>query len=101
MGKVIKFFSWRNYLVSYIIVGVIAVASYYFVRQMFIANSAWSFIKTSQITFNLVILFGLWGGFHHLLIKTKSPVLNIVVLIAGFILIFVILKLAGLRTIWG
>jgi hypothetical protein len=96
-----KFFSNHNYRNSYIIVGIIACVSYYFVRQLFINQSAWGFIKTSQLTFNIIILFGLWGGFHHLIIKVKNPYWDKVILVAGFIVIVLLLRLFGMKTIFG
>ena len=101
MKAVGLFFTKHEYRNSYIIAGLIAAASYYFMRELFISQSAWSFIITSQLTFTIVILFGLWGGLHHLIIPVKSPTWNVVVLVGGFVAIVIILKVAGMKTIFG
>lgn len=95
-----RFFANRNYLNSYIIVGIIASSSYYFMRKLFINQDAWGFMKSSQLTFNLILMFGLWGAFHGYIFKVKNPYLDKVILVVGFIVIILLLKLAGMRTIF-
>ena len=70
-------------------------------RQLFTNQTVWGFIKTSQLTFNIIILFGLWGAFHSMIIKVKNPYWDKVILVLGFIVIVILLRLAGMKTIFG
>jgi len=85
----------------YFVVAIFMVASYFFVRQLMIDQSAWGIVMSSPITFNIIIMFGLWGGLHSFIIKVKNPYLDKVVLVLGFIVIVVVLRLLGLQTIFG
>jgi hypothetical protein len=46
-------------------------------------------------------MFGLWGALHSVIIKVKNPIVDKLVLIGGFIIIVVILRFAGMKTIFG
>jgi hypothetical protein len=101
MKKIKSFLSNSNFRNSYIIIGILALVSYYFVQKLFTDTSAFGYILSSQLTFNLIIMFGLWGGLHHLIIKVKNPYLDKVVLVVGFIIIVLILRIFGMKTIFG
>jgi hypothetical protein len=85
----------------YIIVGLLTIGLYYFGREAFIDHTQFSYFLSSQLTFNLVIMFGLWGAFHSMIIKVKNPYWDKVILVLGFIVIVILLRLAGMKTIFG
>jgi hypothetical protein len=96
-----EWFKTYKYPLAYSLVGIFIAVSYYFVRAFFINMDAFGFALTSQLTFNIVIMFGLWGGLHQFIIKVKNPYMDKVVLVLGFIVIVLILRLFGLTTIFG
>jgi hypothetical protein len=101
MKTVSKFFTEHSYRNSYILVGILAIIGYPIMRALFINQDAYGYVLSSQLTFNLIILFGLWGWFHKLLIKVKNPMVDLMIVMAGFIVIVMILRIAGMRTIFG
>lgn len=102
MKQISKFFTTHNYRNSYIIVAILAGLSYYFMRELFIKQDTWGIIRASPLTFNMVILFGLWGGLHNFIFKVKNPYLNIMVTAGGFIVIVLFLRIVGgIPTVFG
>jgi predicted ABC-type exoprotein transport system permease subunit len=70
-------------------------------KSLFIDQRAWDYVLNSQLTLNLIIMFGLWGGFYRMVIKVKNPILDKVVWFAGFVVIVLVLRFFGMRTIFG
>lgn len=101
MKRVSNFFVAHSYRNSYIIVGVLVIASYFIMRSLFIAQNAWGYVLKSELTLNLIIMFGLWGGFYRMFIKVKNPILDKVIWFAGFVVIVLILRITGMKTIFG
>lgn len=101
MKRVSNFFTAYSYRNSYIIVGILAVLGYFVMRPLFINQNAWGYVLSSQLTLNLIIMFGLWGAFYKKIIKVKNPILDKAVWFGGFILIVLILRVLGMRTIFG
>lgn len=101
MKKLSNFFTNHQYRNSYIVISLLAIASYYFMRQLFIDQSAWGFVLSSPLTFNIVLMFGVWGGLRHYIIKVKNPYLDKIIWVAGFLVIVIILRLFGMKTILG
>jgi hypothetical protein len=63
--------------------------------------SAFGFVMSSQLTLNIIIMFGLWGGLHHIIIPVKNPYWDKVILVFGFLFIVIALRVIGLKTIFG
>jgi hypothetical protein len=101
MKKVSSFLSAHSYRNAYIIIALLAASGYIVMRNLFIAEAAWGYVLTSQLTLNLVILFGLWGVWHNKVYQFKNPLLNQAKWFAGFIVIVLILRVYGMRTIFG
>lgn len=99
--KISKFFSAHSFRNLYILIGLLAVGSYFIMRQRFISQDAWWFVKSNQVTLNVILLFGLWGGFYNKIIKIKNKKLSVVVWFAGFVLLLVLLIASGLKTIFS
>jgi ABC-type proline/glycine betaine transport system permease subunit len=101
MGKAKSFFQAHSYRNTYILIGLVAAISYFFARELMNNMNAFGFINSSLLTFNIVIMFGLWGGLHSFIIKVKNPYLDKVILVFGFIFIVLVLRLLGMQTIFG
>ena len=101
MKRLSSFFAEHSYRNSYIIVGALAIGSYVVMRNLFIKQVAWGYVLTSQLTLNLIIMFGLWGTFYRQIIRVKNPLLDRAIWFGGFILIVLILRVFGMRTIFG
>lgn len=96
-----KFFTDHSYRNVYIIIGILMFVSYPIMKSLFIDQRAWDYVLNSQLTLNLIIMFGLWGGFYRMVIKVKNPILDKVVWFAGFVVIVLVLRFFGMRTIFG
>ena len=101
MKRISSFFAEHSYRNSYIIVGLLVIGGYLVMRGLLIAQDAWGYVLTSQLTLNLIIMFGLWGTFYRQLIRVKNPLLDRAIWFGGFIVIVLILRVAGMRTIFG
>jgi hypothetical protein len=101
MKRISSFFTEHSYRNSYILVGVLAIGSYIIMRGLFIAQDAWGYVLTSPLTLNLVIMFGLWGAFYRQIIRVKNPLLDRAIWFGGFIIIVIVLRVLGMRTIFG
>ena len=101
MEKISKFLSAHSFRNAYIIIALLAISGYIVMWNLFIAEAAWGYVLTSQLTLNLVILFFMWGVWHNKVYQFKNPLLNQAKWFGGFILIVLILRVTGMRTIFG
>ena len=102
MKQIYKFFTTHNYRNSYILAATVATLSYYFMRELFIKQDTWGIIRASPLTFNMVILFGLWGALHSYIVPVKNKFLEKMVFIFGFLVIVMFLRIVGgIPTILG
>lgn len=100
--KVINFLSAKNYLYSYIIVGIIAVSAYYFIRALMLNMNAWAFVKTSPLTMNMLLAFFMWGWFVDYRFKKMSKYKKLALDMIGIIILIILLRFGGgIKTIFG
>lgn len=101
-SKIINFFASKNYLYSYIIVGIIAVGAYYYVRELMLNMNAWAFVKTSPLTMNMLLAFFMWGWFVDYKFKKMHKYKKLALDLIGVVAIIILLRFAGgVKTIFG
>lgn len=102
MEKFKKFFTDHQYRNSYIVIGIIAVSSYYFAKQLMTDMSAFGYILASQLTFNIILLYGLEGTLMAYYLRKKNPLIQSVGIVGGFIILTLIFRFGfNMKTIFG
>jgi hypothetical protein len=102
MQKFKKFFTEHNYRNSYLIVGIIAVSSYYFIRELMTDMSAYGYILASQLSFNIILLYGLEGTLMTYYLRKKNPFIQVAGIVGGFILMTLVFRFGfNMKTIFG
>jgi hypothetical protein len=102
MNKFKGFFTQHSYRNSYIILGIISLVSYYFVRQMMIDMKAFGYIIASQLTFNIILLYGLEGTLMAYYLRKKNPFIQMAGIIGGFIIVTLVFRFGfNMKTIIG
>ena len=99
--KIVSFVQSHKYRNVYIVLVLACAAGYYFIRDLMLDMSAFGFVMSSPLTLNIIIMFGLWGGFHHIIVPVKNPYWDKVILVFGFLFIVIALRIIGLKTIFG
>jgi hypothetical protein len=96
------FLQAKEYRNSYISIGLIAVASYYFIRELMTNMAAWAWVKTSPLTINMLLLFFFWGMYADKRWKYSSKYKRWAIMYGGGIIIIAILRyVGGIKTVLG
>ena len=90
----------KDYRNVFILIALIIAGSYYFIREFFIQQNAWSVIKTSPITVNMLLVYFLWGYYCELHFKKTKQMRRIIYEVTGLCIITVVFKFGfGLKII--
>jgi hypothetical protein len=89
--------------IIYALVGIGSLISVFAIRSTIIAQDAVSKVNFSQVTLNLVIMFGFWGYFTEWYAKKKKwgKKKSAIFYVIGTLAFFTLLRVAGLKTIFG
>jgi hypothetical protein len=100
--KIKKLFTAHEYLGTYLLIGALVVGSYYFVRQFMIAQDAWSLVKVSPLTINMLLLYGLWGYYCEKRLTKYTKMKRLMIDFAGFVVITLVFRFGfGMPSIFG
>ncbi len=100
--KIANFFKCHEYRNFYIIIGLILVGSYYFVREFITDQDAWSIIMVAPLTINMLLCFFLWGVYAERKWKVQPQWKRLAFDFLGFIVISVIFRFGfGMKSILG
>ena len=92
----------KDYRNVFILIALIIAGSYYYIREFFIQQNAWSIIKVSNVTINMLLVYFLWGYWCEQHFKTTPQIKRIIYEAAGLCVITVVFKFGfGLKIILG
>lgn len=100
--NILIFLKTKEHLNAYILIGLIAVGSYYFIRELMCNMAAWAWVKTSPLTINMLLLFFFWGMYADKRWKNASKYKRWAIMYGGGIIIIAILRyVGGIKTVLG
>jgi len=100
--KIQSFFIQHSYRNTYIILGMLALGFYFYVRSFMIDMQAFSYVLMSQLTFNIILLYGIEGSLMAYFLRKKNPFVQMAGIIGGFLAITLIFRFGfNMKTILG
>ena len=92
----------KDYQNVFILIALIIAGSYYFIREFMIQQNAWSLIKVSNVTINMLLAYFMWGYFCELRFKKTKQMRRIIYEASGLVILTVIFKFGfGLNILGG
>lgn len=92
----------KLWIPAYILVGALAIYLYFPAKEHMIVQDAWIWIIKSNVTFNFILFFFIYGVILDKITKKMSRKKAWAILIAGAVLIVVAFQFAGgYETIWS
>jgi hypothetical protein len=82
----------KDYRNVFILIALIIAGSYYYIREFFIQQNAWSVIKVSNVTINMLLVYFLWGYWCEKYLKKTKQMRRIIYEVSGLCVITVIFK---------
>jgi hypothetical protein len=95
MNKIKQLLSWNNYTISYFLVSILLVFSYYSVRSIMINQSPWFIVQASDLTLNVILLYGLVGLMIDKATKKMSKVKSWGIFLIAFIVLTAFFAIVG------
>jgi hypothetical protein len=95
MQRIKSILSYNNYILSYLIVTLILVLSYLTVRNIFIDQTPWFTVQASDLTLNVILLYGLIGLLIDKQTKKMSKWKGWLILVIAFIVLTLFFVVIG------
>jgi hypothetical protein len=95
MNKLKSILAWNNYLISYTLVALALGFSYMSARNIFIDQTPWFTVQASDLTLNVILLYGLIGVTIDKSTKKISKWKGWLILIVAFILLTAFFAIVG------
>ena len=100
--RIREFFVGHYYRNTYIIIAVLMLASYFYVRSFMIDMKAFSYVLASELSFNIILLYGLEGTLMAYFLRKKNPLIQVAGIVGGFLFITLVFRFGfGMKTILG
>lgn len=90
------------YWAWYLLIALAIVPSYIFCRQQMVNESIDFTAFRSPVTFNLILLYGIWGYESHRRTKSKSKSTQWLVFLTGVVMLTLFFRfVGGIQTVFG
>lgn len=95
MNIIKSILTYKNYLISYCLIAFIVGMSYFPVKSMMIDQTPWFTVQASELTLNVILLYGLVGLMIDKQTKKMSKVKSWGIFIIAFIMLTLFFVIVG------
>lgn len=95
MNIIKSILTYKNYLISYCLIALIMGMSYFSVKSMMIDQTPWFTVQASELTLNVILLYGLVGLMIDKQTKKMSKVKSWGIFIIAFIMLTLFFVIVG------